>query len=177
MTSMRRPLLEFVNRDLEWSQPNALKREYELRAGDEIAATLRFRSAFGSLAVAACADGSWSFKRVGFLHPRVTVREEGSETDLAVFKNKTWSRGGTLEFPDGRHVKAATNFWQTRFTLETEHEHVLIEYKTRGVVRLAGGMTVSREGAAMKELPFLVTLGWYLVVMLHEESARVAAAG
>ena len=40
--------------------------EYELRAGDMLAATLRFRSSFGSFATAEDGDGCWTFKRVGF---------------------------------------------------------------------------------------------------------------
>jgi hypothetical protein len=44
------------------------------------------------------------------------------------------------------------------------------------MLRLTGGVTVSREAAALKELPWLVALGWYLVVMLHGDSAASAGA-
>jgi hypothetical protein len=81
-------------------QPHALKREFELRAGEATIASLEFRSTFGSLASAESGDGSWTFKRVGFWRSHVTVRESGSETDLAVFRNNTWSAGGTLELAE-----------------------------------------------------------------------------
>ena len=92
-------MAELIGRELKWVQPHALKMEYELRAGEMLAATLHFRSSFGSFATATSADGSWTFKRVGFWQTRVTVRTSGTETDLAVFRNNTWSGGGTLEFP------------------------------------------------------------------------------
>ena len=57
---------EMIGRKLEWVQPSAWKMQYELRAGDELIATLRFRSSFGSFATAESADGCWTFKRVGF---------------------------------------------------------------------------------------------------------------
>jgi len=173
---MNKPLVEFLSRDLEWVQPNALKFEYELRAGDEVAATLKFRSSFGTHATAQSADGTWTMKRVGFFQTHVTVRESGAETDLAVFRNNTWRSGGTLEFPDGRHYRASTNLWQTKYHIQSAEDRVLLEYHTRGMLRLTGGVTVSREAATLKELPWLVALGWYLVVMLHGDSAASAGA-
>lgn len=97
-----------------------MKMEYELRAGDMIAATLRFRSSFGSFATAASADGSWTFKRVGFWQTKVTVRANEAEADLAAFKSNTGSGGETLELPDGRKYPANTNFWATQCEFKTE---------------------------------------------------------
>ena len=98
----------------------APRREYELHARDAVAATLSFRTSFGSFATAPRAEGTWTFKRVGFWHTRVTVRAAGTDADLAVFKNKTWSNGGTLELPGGRKYQADTNFWATRYEFKRE---------------------------------------------------------
>jgi len=100
-----------IDRELKWVQPSAWKMQYELRTGDELIATLRFRSSFGSFATAESEDGCWTFKRVGFWRTRATIRGCESETNIAMFKNNTWSGGGALELPDGRKVLATTNFW------------------------------------------------------------------
>ena len=92
---------DLAGRLLKWEQPSLLKMEYDLHTGDgELAATLRFRSSFGSFATADSADGCWTFKRVGFFQTRVTIRQCGEETDSATFKNNTWSGAGTLEFSE-----------------------------------------------------------------------------
>ena len=72
---------------LKWLQPNWLKMEYELHAGEEVVATLRFRSSFGTLATAQSADGCWTFKRVGFSKPAsrcalVTAKTSQASGDL-----------------------------------------------------------------------------------------------
>jgi hypothetical protein len=77
-------------------QPSAWREAYELRAGDDLVATLRFRSAFGSFATAETAEDCWTFKRVGFWKTHVTVRRCGADEDLAVFHNNTWNGGGTM---------------------------------------------------------------------------------
>ncbi len=99
-----------VGRQLHWIQPTALERWFELRAEDDLVGSLRFETAFGTRATAQTADASWTFKRVGFLNPRVTVREAGAELDVAIYQPKFWG-DGWLAFPDGRvfHWKS-TNF-------------------------------------------------------------------
>ncbi|HYM81602.1 MAG TPA: hypothetical protein VEY91_09350, partial [Candidatus Limnocylindria bacterium] len=101
-----RKIGDVVDRPLKWSQPSALSMQYELRAGDELAATLRFRSMFGSFATGESADGCWTFKRVGFWQTRATIRACDSETEIAAFRNNTWSGGGTLELADGQTIRA-----------------------------------------------------------------------
>ena len=55
-----RKLAELVSQQLKWVQPSAFKMHYELRAGDELAATLRFRRAFGSFATDAATTAATS---------------------------------------------------------------------------------------------------------------------
>ena len=78
-----RSISETAGQELLWIQPAAFQREHELRAGDDVVATLKFQR--GSLADAEAPDGYWTFKRQGFWQPRVTVRAAGSDADLATF--------------------------------------------------------------------------------------------
>jgi hypothetical protein len=73
-----------------------LKMHYELRSEEELIAQVHFKSLWGTLATAESADGCWTFKRVGFLQSRATIRACGSDAEIATFKNHTWSGGGTL---------------------------------------------------------------------------------
>jgi hypothetical protein len=170
-------MTELIGRELKWVQPNALKMEYELHAGDRTAATLRFRSSLGSFATAKSADGTWTFKRIGFWRTRVTVRAEGAESDLGVFKNNTWHGGGTLELPDGRTFPANTNFWATSYEFTSEKGEALIVYrKIGGLLHLSSAVEITAQAKSLAELPWMVMLGWYLSVMMHMDSAAVAAA-
>lgn len=174
-----RKITEFISKDLKWVQPSAFKMQYELRAEDELAATLRFRSLCGSFATAESADGCWTFKRVGFWQTRVTVRAcgESADADIAVFRNNTWSGGGTLELPDGRKLLANTNFWQTKYEFKTEAGNTLIEFNSGGFIHLSASVAIQPEAENLSELPWMVMLGWYLIVMLHADAAATAAIG
>lgn len=172
-----RQIAAMTGRELTWTQPHAFRMEYELRAADELIATLRFKSSFGSFATAESADGCWTFKRVGFWQTRATVRECGAETDLASFKNNTWSNGGTLELPDGRKFLASTNFWQTKYDFRTEAGEVLFSYTHIGGLFHSSALVEIQPAAAnLPELAWMVMLGWYLVIMMQMDSAAASGA-
>jgi hypothetical protein len=60
-----------------------------------------FETVFGSLATAKSSAGAWTFKRVGFFKPRVTVRIQGEENNLVVYYPERAGAEGVLEFSDG----------------------------------------------------------------------------
>lgn len=168
-------ITNLASRELKWTQPRALKSQYELHAGDELVATLVFRSSFGSFATAKTADGCWTFKRTGFISTNVTIREcNDKNADVATFRNNTWSGGGTLELPDGRTYRANTNFWKTRYSFSTPSNETLIEFKTKGFIHDSAEVEISPQAASIKELPFMVCLGGYLAIMMRKDSSSAA---
>ncbi len=173
---MRR-ITELAGLDLKWEQPHALQMEYFLKAESEIAATLRFRSAFSTVAVAESADGSWTFNRYGFFHTGVAIRTCNPETNYALFKNNTWDHGGTLEFPDGRQYLAKSNFWMTRYSFCTVSGEELLAYQQiGGFVHASAMVSIKPQASQIPELPVMTLLGWYLIILAHQDSAAAAAA-
>ena len=163
-----------IQEPLRWVQPNVLKMNYELRAGEDLAATLRFRSAFGTLATAETADGCWTFKRVGFLQSRATIRACGSDAELATFENNTWSGGGTLKLSDGRTLRVTSNFWQTQMELQTEAGEVLIRIQTSGLLMTSVAVELTPSGLALPELPWLTMFVWYVTAMMQMDASMGA---
>lgn len=166
---------ELVYQPLKWVQPS-MRQEFDLLTGDTRAATLNFRSSWGTLAFADSEDGNWTFKRIGFWQHRASIRETGAEQDLAIFTNNTWSQGGTLEFIGGRRYKATTNFWMTQMEWKTEDEQPLVRFHIGGFFKHTADVEILALAAHLPELPLLVLFGWYLVLMLYRDSAATAAA-
>jgi hypothetical protein len=168
---------ELAGRELLWAQPKAMKREFELKDGEELVATLQFRTTFGSFATAETGDGSWTFKRVGFLQTHVTICPAGSDEAIAVFRNNTWKSGGTLEFPTGRTLRATSGFWRTKVEFMTESDEALVRlHRVAGVIHLSAHVEITPAGAELTELPWLVALGWYLAVKMHDDAGAGAAS-
>jgi hypothetical protein len=168
-----RPISETVGEELLWVQPAARRREHELRAGDEVVATLRFQR--GSLADAEAEGYHWTFKRQGFWQPRVTVRVPGSDADVAVFRPH-WAGGGTLEMADGRTTRlSSANFWQSEWTWQDKDQPLILFKGRHGIVKARGAVEIQPGSARLPDTPLLVLLGWYLI-LLHADDANAAAA-
>ena len=169
-------LAEVVTRELRWAQPRALHAEYELTASGELAGRLEFHSAWGTKAFAESSEGVWTFKRTGFWQQTASIRKEGSDEDLAVFKNNTWQNGGTLTFSNGREVRATTNFWSTQLEFQDGAGMPMVRYHYGGVFKLHAEVEVTAAARSLPETPLLVLFGWYLALMLHRDAAGTAAA-
>jgi len=168
---------KLVWRKLKWRETRLFGRSYEMLDGSTVVATLRFPGWFRTYAVAESSDGTWTFTRLGFWQRRVGVRVGGTETNLAVFKSGVFKYGGMLELADGRSYQVTNNFWHSRCEVKTGTDQELIRYS--GIWRFFRmGSTVEILPAAkdLAELPWLVVLVWYLVIMRHRDAAVAGAA-
>ena len=179
MTALREQLAAGVGSELRWRQPEVTKRRYILQreGADAAFATLDWRSMWGTFATATIGDDEWTFKRGGFLRPRVTVRRLGSDEDIATFE-ANWQGGGTLTIADGAaYTWKAANFWHSQWNwLDASGAELLHFANKQGFVRQEATVAIGPVGAQIPELELLTTLGWYLLILAANDSAATTAA-
>jgi hypothetical protein len=161
-----------VDGELRWVKPKWLKRSYELRAGEEVVATL-VRSG-GSKAIGEWSGGRYAFSQKGWFNQRILVGD-GATTDantpLATFTR----RGGVLTLADGR-----TLFWRKPSVWKSRHvwsdgAASLVEFDPASGYA-SPRVTIAPEGTSLDELPLLLLLGQYLIVRAREETDAASAA-
>jgi hypothetical protein len=176
-------LAEFKDLAAEWIQPSVSERSYQLQSGEFLLGRLFFRSSFGTLAVAETAEGRWTFKRVGFLNPRVTARVADSGEDLAVYQPKFWG-DGVLTFMSGPvFTWKPINFWATDWAFADAQESPLIAFKggvakekLRDIFKIQSTVEVVAAPQGRDVFSVLLALGMYLLVLHHQDAAAAAAA-
>ncbi|MCG3123555.1 MAG: hypothetical protein GIKADHBN_01975 [Phycisphaerales bacterium] len=184
------PLAQRSSGDMEWVQKSGFQWSFELRQADSVFATLEWRSSFGTLATARTESGSWTFKRVGFWSPRVTVRREGAADDMAVFTPRGWTgASGVLNFPDGTSIILEregfwSSTWQFRVAPAAGSEQpgppIVRIGDMAGLFRWRASITVVEPDHP--QAPLLACLLWYLVVLASQDAmaatiGAVSAAG
>jgi hypothetical protein len=170
-----RTIREVAGQELVWVQPARMKQNFELRAGDEVVATLRWERS--SLAAGETSEQKWTFKREGFWHPRITVRVPGSDDNVALF-NPRWTGGGTLELPPGRTLHfGAANFWHSEWVWAETTDAPLVRFKSRqGLLKTEGQVEIEASAAGSPDLALLVVLGWYLLILFARDATTAAVA-
>ena len=164
--------------ELTWTQPRAGKYEFELRAGNEMLATIRWNDPYGSHALAEAANGQWSFDRSGLFHRQIVIREAQSRTPIAV-EDASWLNGtSNLVFPDGNQFlyQRITPYWNWhafgRAWMPVQGEQLVYTELTfpNWFMRRAGRVEITPKGLAIPELSLLVLLGWYISVITGPQS-------
>ena len=163
----------------EWKQPSAFARTFELRSDDSLVATLHFPKTFGTLAEAVWGEHQWTFKRQGFLRPRITARLSGSEQELALYEPNWTGAKGVLHGPGTRiFLWESVNLFGSEHRWRCAESGPLLHFTQKGVLRSGAEVDVTDAGQREEHLNLLVLLGWYLVLMAQEEaSAAVVAIG
>jgi hypothetical protein len=159
---------ECIDQELRWVHPHLRRREYELRAGDEVLSRISYKGALSSQVRAETAAGFWTFERKG-LRQAIIILALDEHTEPASVK-RGMNGQATLLFPDGREYRwQCSSFWHDTW-LWLNDEGTPLLYLKRGT-------HVQLEPAArdLPELALLATLAWYLHKQQEEEAASVAA--
>ncbi len=161
---------------LEWRQPGAFSRAYELKSGDSELAGLAFQKVLGTLARAWTLDAAWTFKRSGILTPVVTARVEGSEADIATYHPKWTHHKGLVSLAGGETLEfRTTNFWASEWALLDAQGAEVLRFHNKGLLHHGANVEVSEAGKARADIALLLALCWYILV-LHMQDSTVAAS-
>lgn len=164
---------------LRWVRTTERPEGFELRAGDDVVGHLRWPRHGASLAEAESAAGSWTLKRLGFLHPYVTVwtrtdAHEVARLDLHARRSLVSLAGRPFGFLD--RAGYAIPAWNL---IDLTGRPLLHLEPIAERVRLTGGLVhVGPEARVRPDLALLATLAWYPVVRgwAEEELAAGTAA-
>ena len=177
MPATMRSIKDFKGSAMAWVQPRALERQYELRSGQELFATLTWVKVFGSLAEVQTSDGRFTLKRGGFLRPYVTIRDTAMENDLAILKIGMF-RHGTLEFTNGKRISLVSGrFWgfEWEFVDENGQKLCSMRMKTQ-MMKYSAEVTLFEPLRKDSDLMVMLLVGWYTMVLMSEEAAATAVA-
>jgi len=155
---------------LYWAQPSIFERHFELHSEKSLLGVLHFETpsaAYGTLITAGAATKRWTFKGARFhLKPLVTIREEGGNDDLAVYRPQLWG-GGWVEFVKGsRFHWKSISFWGTEWGFSNAQEELLFVLKSKplDLLKVQSVVAIGAQWHDLEELPLLLMLGWCLRV-------------
>ena len=164
---------DLFGKDLQWQQPRLTEPLFQLRKGEEIIANLKFKNAFGSYAEGTLNENTWTFKTQGFLKTHATIREKGRDENVALYRNNTWSEGGTLELPGNVQLTANSNYWDEQFEFVGPAGQKIMQFTTISGMKLHANFRLPEMSEFVMKYPWMILLGWYLVVMISRDGEIV----
>ncbi len=150
---------------LSWVQPSAMHREFELHAGDNVLAKVRWEDIWGAKVSAESAEGTYLFDHSGFLHPHVSVQDTRTGAEVAL-NECNWNDTDLLKFPDGRQYRTrrVNRFgWEV---VDANGERILYNELNYSMTKFNGHVEITEKGHALpaSELSLIIMLAWYIAV-------------
>ena len=147
--------------------------QFELLAGNDIVASLRFTDPPNSMATGQSASGAWVFEDEGLVIPRISVRSVPGGVPLAAYRAGFLGLAGHLEFFDGRRFcwrRVGLGTQACRFENAAGAPLIAVEIECcRSWLfgsRVIGGLVcIEPHSYVLSELMLLVLLSWYLSVL------------
>jgi hypothetical protein len=155
------------SKTLKWEQSGKLASR--LLDDGAVAATLTWARSWGSLATGKSGDSEWTFKRLGFLRPRVTIRETGSDSNLAVL-SINWTGEGAVVFSDGETFQfKRSGFWHPEWAmLDPRGVGVFLLRPDSGWRERKADVEIRGAPAPSKRTLLLAILGWYVIILISD---------
>ncbi|HLZ57242.1 MAG TPA: hypothetical protein VKR06_09870 [Ktedonosporobacter sp.] len=165
------PLQDAIGQPLQWAQPKVFARAYVLRGKDGLFAAIRWQGGFSTTALAEVGDMRLTFKREGVLQPKIVVRDAEAGEVLLTFK-PILKISGLLTFENGKRFKwSNTTAWSSDWAWLNEDGKPVVQIKKGRDVEMS-----ELAADAVEELPFLITLAWYLIIMLQDADPTMKKA-
>jgi hypothetical protein len=164
-------LSDYVGSELLIFQKSILKREFELRTGDEVIVRLYYPKFFSDLAELTLQDKAYEFYRPSVFRRDVDIREKGYQNPFAHFKNNFWGRKGVLELPRGIRLNMKFGFFRKQAEIYLEENDLLITILGRFSFKERSEVIIEKRSDVIDEHPWVIMLGFYLAQLMKRNSA------
>lgn len=172
-----RNIENLLDHPLEFIQPNILKRDYELRFGNEVLAKINKPKVLNSRTEIITAEGKWILTCEGTFTKKIKLVHENNPANSLECRINTWTGKIFVDFPDGKKYHIKTNITKTSIEIINESGENVIIFKTRGLFKKITRITFNRMNAIRAHITILVILGIYTEILNRQKSGHQVPMG
>lgn len=161
-------LQDAIGQDFQWVRPRLLKNEYELRANNELFGTFQWDS-FRQRASGEVVGERLAIQGKGFTQRKIMASSAETNAETGQMR-RTWN-GGVLTLANGRQYQWNNiSFWKGAWSWLNQDNQAVMTFKPGKQVVLPVEASHAEE-----DLPILMLLGWYMMLLQESETAATVA--
>jgi len=164
-------LSDYIGSELRIYQNSILKRDFELKFGDELIARLYYPKLYSDLAELTFSEETYEFYRPKFFSRDVDIRKKGYQNAFAHFKNNFWGNKGVLELPRGIRMNMKFGYFRKQAEIYLGGNEPLVSILNRFSIKERSDVVIERRSEIMDEHPWIIMLGFYLSQLMKRNSA------
>ena len=164
----------FVGETLTFNQPSRMKREFELVSSKGVLAIMVFPKFLSTRVVIEGFEGKWEIKRLSILGREHGVFKFGYHLPIAKYVSNFWRTKGTIELPKGARLNCKAGHLKNPFDVFSSKGKLLLSYSNKFSIKSRTSVTINERSEIIDNYPWIIVLGWYVVLMNRRGKARAA---
>lgn len=167
-------LSNLVGETLTFNQPSLMKREFELVSSKGVLATVIFPKLFSTRVVLKGFDDKWEIKSLSIWQKEFGIFKYGYQLPFAKYVSNFWKTKGTIELPRGTRLNCKTGQFKKPFDVYSSKGKLLLSYSNKFVLKGRTTVTLNERSEIIDNYPWIIMLGWYIILMNRRGRARAA---
>lgn len=155
-------------------QPSIMKREYELRASEEILARMVFPKLFSTSVIVEGFDGKWEIKQPSIWHNEFGVYKYGYQMPFAKYVSNFWKTKGSIELPKGGRLNCKSGKIRKPLEVFSSSGELILLYENKLSIKGRTTVKIEKRLELLDHYPWIVMMGWYVVLLNKRGRARAA---
>ena len=147
-----------------WVKSSLFGSRYELRSAGRWVATLTVSGFLHPSGHGEGVEGCWAVEPLERDSGKIVIRANDTFQEVGVFDMRFSSRGGILRTSDGQALVLQSDYWKGCAEFQTPSGEPLIRFRYRGLFRPSADVEILGKGKCLRELPWILMLGWCLIV-------------
>ena len=167
-------LSNLVGETLTFNQPSMRKREFELDSSKGVLATMVFPKLFSRSVVMEGFDNKWEIKQLSVWGREFGVLKFGYHLPFAKYLSNFWRTKGTIQLPKGVRLNCNTGQFKNPLDVYSSKGKLLLNYSNKFALKGRTTVVVKENSEIIENYPWILMLGWYIVLMNRRGRARAA---
>jgi hypothetical protein len=168
------PLSNLIGETLTFSQPSLMKRQFELVSSKGVLATMVFPKLFSTRVVIDGFESKWEIKQPSIWGREFGIFKLGYHLPFAKYVSNFWRTKGTIELPKGARLNCKAGQIKKPFDVYSSKGKLLLSYSNKLAFKGRTSVTIIERSEVIDNYPWIIMLGWYIVLMNRRGRARAA---
>jgi len=166
-----RKISDYIGNELLIFQKSIWKREFELRSGDELIASMSYPKFFSNLTELTIQNEKYEFYRPKFFSRDVDIKKKDYQNPFAHFTANFFGRKGVLELPRGIRLNMKFGLFRKQAEIFLGENDLLVSILSRFFLKERSEIIINKSSEITDEHPWIIMLAFYLAQLRKRNSS------
>lgn len=168
-------LSDYVGKSLLLVQPEFFRRDYQLKDGVEIVASITHPKWYRSNFIVEWGKMKWEVYKPSIWKSLLEIKEINKQLPFASYTRKGFKSGGTINLPMGQKLNLVFKTFKGSYEIQNMNGECLILIKDKFSLKDKTEFTIQQRSELIDKYPWVILVAWYISAQRRNHSVAAAS--